>query len=744
MAIDVCETNLIQKVGRVKAKDILNEFDEFVKKNNIKGGDELLEKMGIVLDEQVRKIAMSQQEKMFTIAKIEQLKATVLAPIKDINDRAGVKKAYNKSKENFRNTLQAVADIKASTRDGFHSIISTVTTRENKKLFTDLTFQKNLLKYLSTDEFDNPTVKEIGDAFKKGFNFLLQSKRAAGIQIDSLKGYAGRQYHNAVKIKEDTQGWVDFAQRNFDFDKMGIEGDRIEKFLENMHTDLTTKNGYVADELAEIQFGSIKKYTEHRAIKFKTVDAEFDYMTQYGSGNYVQSIIRTVEQDAAIVGLGSTFGPRHEVSFTGMLQELNKISDGDFKTSEEEFKKTHKFLQGVGGFGSPKTTAGKIANTVRQFGDFKLSTLSLLSTITDTPFSAAIAETLIGGGAKGYARNLLKFTSSQFKNFTNKDEALKFAKRLSVYAEDMNDLLDSSTLKEGVIESSRGFKKMDNAHRFFMNLTGLPRQNWASKGANSRIISSGLADFSDSSFDQLKPAMQEMFTLHGIKSSDWDVIRSSALETIDGEKYLSPIKLYESNMHDQGLRLAGILRGAAELQSPTASARLNALKASFDPDSATGMLLRSAMQFKSFSISVMRTTEFVAKNSENPIANIAATATIATALGGMVLQAKNYIRTGETKEFDMEFALKAMGQGGTGGLLFDMLSTDYSSSYRSLSGDITGPSVGMAQDLLEMAGRARKGQDISEQAKRAFWFNTPSLLYAPATFKHFDNFMKEL
>jgi hypothetical protein len=136
--------------------------------------------------------------------------------------------------------------------------------------------------------------------------------------------------------------------------------------------------------------------------------------------------------------------------------------------------------------------------------------------------------------------------------------------------------------------------------------------------------------------------------------------------------------------------------------------------------------------------------EFVARGSENKIANVAATATIATGLGAVVLQMRNFARTGEFKELDSKFAVESMAQGGAGGLIFDMFSTDYSLSHRSLQADILGPSVGVASDMLEIGARKVRGQDISKQVERAIWYNTPSVIYAPATFKYFNKFMKEL
>jgi hypothetical protein len=364
---------------------------------------------------------------------------------------------------------------------------------------------------------------------------------------------------------------------------MGIEPDRIEKFIGDMHRDITQKKAYIDDELTEIQFGTNKKYTEHRSIKFTSHDAEFEYMTKYGSGNFIQNIIKTVDQDAKVVGLSTTLGPRHQITFEKMMNDMSALSDGNFKSDLAEFKRTYDHIKGVNTFGAPKSDLGKSAAATRKFTDMsKLSFASLPSTITDIPYMAAVAETMLGGGVKGYARNLLQFSMQQAKNFANRDHAILFAKRFTTYAEDMNTLLDAPIMKEGVIESAASFASVDKAHRMFMNLTGLPRQNWAAKGAASKVISAGLADFANSSFDGLKPKMQEMFNLYGVTAKDWDVIRKNGFESFEGDSYLTPAKLYEQGNHDAGLKLAGVLRAASELGSPTSSVRMNALKASFE------------------------------------------------------------------------------------------------------------------------------------------------------------------
>jgi hypothetical protein len=487
---------------------------------------------------------------------------------------------------------------------------------------------------------------------------------------------------------------------------------------------------------------------EARVIKFRTIEAEYQYMKQFGGGSFTDNAIKTMERESQVVGLSSTLGPRHEATFAEAQSFMAQA--GVNKSELINSKKTYDNMRGANPYGRPQSVAGNAGVMLRKFNDMnKLSAMSSISTVTDIPFMAGVAEALLGGGVKGYSRNLVKFTTDMVNNFRpyGKDVAAKWANRMGVYLEEINPLLDRHAMRD-YMEAGKSFMSYDKAHRFFMSATGLPRQNWSAKIAASKLFSHGLADMSGQALDTLPKKTQEMFASLGITGKSWDSIRANALEDIDGDGYLSPAKLFEDGFTEDGIKLAAFLKGASEMGSPTQSAKFRAEKASFDPDSIFGIINLSIAQFKSFPISVYNTTKVIA-GSSNPYANLAATAAISTALGASVIQMRTYAKKGDFRKVDGKFALDSLAQGGAGGLLGDFFAADYSTKWRTLQGDILGPSVGTVADVMYMGSKIKNkalgtgSAPTTKEWGRFVWYNTPSMIYAPATYKYFEKFLKE-
>lgn len=733
---NVCDVNLANKLGKKEATKVFAEFQEFIKKNNITDGDTLVKDMTSILEERVKKITMTQQERMISKVKAEQLSKTLAS----VDPKKGVKK--------FEDILESTNDKTAATKQGFFTMLSDISTPEYGKLFKDKNFQFEVFKRLSTNvKSANEAVESAANSFRKAFNFLFKAKQAAGLQMDSLATYAGKQMHSSVKIVEDSINWTNFATESFDFQAMGIKPDQVDSFIGDMFKRAKNPKYLIDGEFTEIQFGSVAGMQESRVIKFKSVEAEYEYMNRYGGGDFLSNALKTVERESRVVGLSSTFGPRHEATFEQTVNFLAQQSGGRLDELKS-LKTTYDYLRGRNQYARPSTVFGKGAVLLRKMTDMsKLSAMSAVSTVTDIPFMAGVSETLLGGGARGYARNLLNFTTGMISTVTNKADAKKWANRLAVYAEDVNPLLDRSSLRD-FMEAGVSWKTFDQAHRTVMNLTGLPRQNWAAKIQASKMFSHGLADMSTLPLDKMTKKTQAMFESFGITAKDWDNIRLNALEDIDGDNILSPAKLFEAGDTEAGIKLAGFLKQAAELGSPTQSAKMAAFKKSFDPDSPIGMAALAITQFKSFPFSVYKTMSTVASAS-NPYANVAATAAISTGLGATVIQLREYAKKGKFKEVDARFAFDAFAQGGAGGLVADFLTADYSTKWRTLQGDLLGPSFGTIADMAYMGSKIRNkitgtgNAPTTKEWARFTWYNTPSILYAPATYKYFEKFIRE-
>ena len=261
-----------------------------------------------------------------------------------------------------------------------------------------------------------------------------------------------------------------------------------------------------------------------------------------------------------------------------------------------------------------------------------------------------------------------------------------------------------------------------------MRLSLLTPHTQAMKNAFGMEFLGTLADRAARSFDQLDPRLRGAMERYGISAADWDVIRQHGVVRQGNVAFVSPDDLARSGADPDAraaTRLLEMIQSETRyaIPEPGASERAVTLRGT-QRGTWQGEFFRSAMQYKSFPVTVMTTHLVRALNAARRgdygryLVTMAVGMTVA---GAFAIQMKQIAQGKDPRNMaDWQFWAAAMAQGGGAGLLGDFIysavSRTDSSFYLNTFG---GPLAGLMDDVARVAGM--NFQALSdEQRERSF------------------------
>ena len=223
-----------------------------------------------------------------------------------------------------------------------------------------------------------------------------------------------------------------------------------------------------------------------------------------------------------------------------------------------------------------------------------------------------------------------------------------------------------------------------------------------------------LAGAAENAFDDLPVNLRKTLQLSGITDQDWDVIRATPqFEAKSGGKFLVPRDMLDRAdlTPEQGQDLFGKLQNMLEREVEyavpsrdivTESRALLGTRRGTIP----GELLRGALQFKSFGISLtmgmIRRTQSI-DTVGGKAAYVVSQVAALTVMGALALQLKNLVKGKEPDDMDTdEFWGRALMQGGGLGILGDFMVSETNRYGGGYAETIGGPQVGLASDLTQL------------------------------------------
>jgi len=762
---DTCDYNLEKKLGE-SAEEIKQRFAEFKEKYKITDADGVAQNMERLLQDMKRRELIAQNQRLISA---EKNTAVLKQAYRDVISKKGKNKGQidaKKVQKNIRQIFQNVGDRAGALADQAHQFYlrALKETGMGKLMKTD-NFQRDIYRaIMRPDKYkfaDNSPVKIMADAIRKYNDWIHVGKTRAGYDIGYAQNYVSKQLHHADKIIGNERAWKEMLENSLDWEYMGIKQSDRAQALDDILQTITNPKDLIDGVYASKQV---------KSLYFKGPDEAFAYQKAFGADNLFDQLMKSMHVDTRNLAVAEAFGVKHDKNVDALLKDVYRRTrevdpkQANFDSIKREVDQAYDWLSGITSYGAPKTILGKTATAIRQVTDMSmLKATSVVTTITDMPFSAGTANTIFGGGVNGYAKKAIGISQDTIKLFASRKQQIEFADRIGMFASEVSPFSGQKFAREGT-ETGMSWKPLDRAHNASMIMTGLPRQAAAARLAGVKQLVMGFADVADTPFDKLYSGTRELFDELNINAKDWDLIRQYGVDDVDGVKMITPEKL-RRELETGGPRgdtelamknvetinkYATLLRQASELGSPTGSVRLNAFKNAQSPDSVGGMMWRFALQYKTFPIAAGRTMSKMAEKGTLPqkFINLGMTGMTATALGGIVLQTRNYIDKGEFIDMDDKQAMfwtKAAVQGGFLSIAGDMaLGQDYT-RFSNIPSQVAGPALsGVVQDTAEIATRIRKGNLRNKDIKKIVKKNMPTAISKPVDSKIFNMVMEEL
>lgn len=595
-------------------------------------------------------------------------------------------------------------------------------------------------------------------AIKKLNDYDYKNKRLLGADVGYAKQRLHRQEHNARNMKElGMNNWVKMARESFKEEKIwdrinadeklskkySKSEDPINAFLEDHYDKIilneSRKGLQIEDTFQSLQFmGQQKGFEAGRFFEFKNAEMQMRYNRELNQSSLFESIAKDIIRDSGSVGSMKLLGPNPNLTVKKAIQEFG-LENAD------QLQKEFRFAAGRKA-GVASGMLARAAGKARKITDMAMLHSSLVSTLPDFAISSYVLSSKTGknyfstlgsllvenvkmlkaGQRAEYSRRFGILMDDELFEYHRIGEDGKLSNSLDPFKQSLEGLSPARQVVEGVGRKlGRG---IDKAHNKVMRMTGLPAQSQIMRLATVKNYSMYLADIAGDSIDNLYPGTKNLFDRMGIKEFDWDILRTKVIKDAeDGSKILDADSILDLTKEDVGMsnkadferyiydlhsKVSGTYDFIASTGSPTPGVRSKAWVETIDPNTVAGVLARTVAQYKSFSISVYNSLReaYGPRFDKDRTLGLAYTMVTGMGLAYMGLGAREKLKGKEAPSIPWddprEFAKMSsmlLARSGSAGLMFDFLSTDYNSPWRSLGGDIIGPSPRIIEQGIGIA-----------------------------------------
>lgn len=595
---------------------------------------------------------------------------------------------------------------------------------------------------------------------------------AAGAWIRKLPGYIVRQSHDMDRIRATRfEGWRDFIIERLDERTFDNVADRDE-FLRGVYKGLSS--GVHLRALGDAGPAGFKgprniakALSQDRVLHFRTADDWFDYHERFGRGNLNEALLFGLERMGRTTGLMRAMGPNPEANFNQVFAEIKN----DFRASpdaEEAFERSEKrlrqFLAEVdGSVNIPANRMGaQVSAGVRAVQSMSKLGAAVLSAISDIPIAASELSYQGQGMLSGMANQMAGLVDG----VANARQKREIAAMLGVFFDGMSqNVLSRFDLSDGL----PGFTT--NSLRFFFKINGLQWWTDTMRASAAQAMGHRLALNKALPFTELEPDLQRVLGLFAIGENEWQVLRQASQRLADGREYLVPEAVAElpddsftgllagqkatkarlrnlrSELEDK-LRSYYVDRSRFAVIEPDARTQ-RFMRRGTEPGTVFGEAARFFWQFKAFPVAVLQksvgreiygrgsnTLGEALRNGNGEMQGLAQLFLWTTLFGYGGMTAKDLAKGRTPRDpLDPRTMVAAALQGGALGIYGDFLFGEMKNRFgNNPLTTIAGPTAGAANDLLDLFGRVKAGEDPGIQAWRVLLNNTPfiNLFYTRA------------
>ena len=593
--------------------------------------------------------------------------------------------------------------------------------------------------------------KKIAEVMHEHQEYMLSRLNRKGASIRRKSGRVVRQSHDPrLMLKEGAAEWKAFIRDKLDFDKMGIEADRIDGFLDSAYNSIRTGIRKVrkADGTDEVdttlditdnlfQFtgpGNLaKRMSEHRLLEFKDVDSWFEYDQRFGKRSLGSAFMQELHGNAKNLALMDRLGTNPKAMLDKVVQEAKaKYRDQGKEDSfnERQINNLYKELSGdidiIDANGEMLAAIGRNVRAIQSLAKLGGSVISAFSDIAATAASRHYqGQPLLKSWMDAFAAPMKGMSPGGAKDYSR------------MVGIGIDGLLGDFTARFDVVDDVNGATSKLMQTFFKVNLL----QPWtdANKRAVGLMISNDLAMVSSKSFDGLSVDHQRLLRIYDIDAEKWDLIRSSSSKAADGNSYINPASIEIpttgrfANMSDLAKQnyldrvkddISTLFINEGEIAVPTPGARERAIvRQGLNPGTPAGEAIRYIMQFKSFSVVIM--TKVLGRQrygyegkfmESRGLVGLSSFIAGATVLGVVSYQAKQAVKGRDPRKLtdpdsflnlDWKTITAGALQGGGLGIYGDFLFGEVNRYGGGFLQTAFGPGVGTAADVVDMVNKFR-------------------------------------
>ena len=680
-----------------------------------------------------------------------------------------------------RDSVQAQQD--SALGDFLGGIIADMESQNLWKLFISETMARETADALF--RLDMPEAKmdglpkeaiKIAEIIHKYQESARSLENRHGAWVGKVAGYVMRQSHDPFRIRKVSYAeWRDFVLPLLDMEKtFGVRGvTNIEASLSTMYDNFASglHRQFDPDEALQIAFRGqgrsiARKVSESRVLYFKDGKAAFDYNERFGTAKFTDAVLGGLESSARAIGLMKKLGTNPQMMIMRLMDTVEEnlrsdpISKAKFHEQRQSILDLLAILDGSANIPGNQLAARIGANTRVWQSVSKLGG-AVVSSFADIPVYAAEAKFQGRGFLSGMADaigGLLQGRGSAEQKAIMND--------LGVFFESMRN----GVIRRFDTETNLG-GAMTSLQTKFFKWNGLSWWTEVLQKSSALSMSADLAAMRNLSFDKIRPEMQNILSLYNIDAGKWDLIRQGVIREVDGRAYMTPEGFIniprpalENYLNSIGRQVndASVENLVSDLQASframfvdraehavieTDARTRQFLLRGTKPGTVWGETARFIAQFKSFPVALWQralgrevygkgynsVADFL-KNGKGDRLGLVNLILWMTLFGYAAMSAKDILRGKSPRDPNSPSTwLAAMLQGGAFGIYGDFLFGEMKNRFGGgFLATLAGPTFGTVEDIADIYGRLRSGEDAAAATFRTTVANTPfaNLFYA--------------
>ncbi|MEE8206857.1 MAG: hypothetical protein V3T82_07900 [Nitrospinaceae bacterium] len=630
---------------------------------------------------------------------------------------------------------------------------------------------KNMLKEIFGEDSGNTAAKHMAKAWAETAETARLRFNQSGGRIPRREGWGLSQNHNSAAVRAagfDT--WREFIIEKLDYNRMIDEAtgkpiipERVELALRGVWETIASSGVNKLTPSGQASGRALNnRRLDHRFLVFKSSDEWGKYQDRFGDGSVFDTMFGHLDAMSRDIAQMEILGPNPQAGLRFMKDVVIKDAKardvkGGGNSHSNEAKARLWVADGMlniidGSAQSPVNAkwANGFAGLQQVLTSAQLGAASF-SAITDVHFQRMAAK-YVGVAPMKVTRKFMKLLNPL------DDADRRLAVRLGLIAETTSTLGAAQARYVGEISGPEITRRMADG---VIRASGLAAITQSGKWAFGMEFMGMMADTAGKTMDQLnagndlEKAFAKSLQRYGIGAGKWDVVRKTTPLDENGATFLRPediaarTDLSPGAARDLANQVMEMILAETEFAVPTSSIRGQAIAGLGHVRAGTfiGSLLRSALMYKSFAISLAMShvrrgmlQQGIVQKGRYFGSLILGT----TVLGYAALSLKDIAKGRDPRELNTDSVMAAMAQGGGLGIFGDFFFSDVNRFGGSLGETVAGPVVGFASDAVNLTvGNIQqivRGEDpkIGRDVTRFLQHYTPggSLWMARAAFEH--------